>query len=160
MVPSSVTSLRHVVKRRDVELHTLGVMVKVPSTKTLNCEEYVLEIPIYNVPESKFCVASAVQRYLHETPGSLKRPIFLKRQGICWPPLLYEDILSFSKFAVANKSTHSLRWSGACFLHGIVVSLEDIMAMGDWKSLAVLDYLITPVSRKQDIQQKVASALK
>ena len=46
---------------------------------------------------------------------------------------------------------HSLRRTGAAHLHCIKVPLEDIMSIGDWKSMAVLDYLVTPRACMDDI---------
>ena len=167
LVPDSPTKMGHVIRRRDAEFHDWGVMVKVRSSKTLQYQEYVLDIPIYYVNNHVFCVASAIKQHLENTPeGSLDGPIFLKKLDGRRCPVLYKDVLAFLKQGVIKiglqpheYGVHSLRRAGAGFLHGLGVPLQDLMSIGDWKSLAVLDYLITPVHREKDIQSTVANAL-
>ena len=167
LVPDTLSKLGHVVRRKDVVFHDWGVMILVRSTKTLQYEEYVLQIPIYFVEDKAFCVATAIKDYITSTPGgALDGPIFVKWHFGRWTPILYKEVLGFLKKSVLTiglppheYGVHSLRRSGAAFLHGLGVPLQDLMAIGDWKSLAVLDYLITPVDRKKDIQVQVAKAL-
>ena len=64
IVPDGETNLRHVLRRRDVELQEWGVMIRVHSSKALQFKQYVLEIPIYYDSHPIFCVASALQRHL------------------------------------------------------------------------------------------------
>lgn len=52
-----------------------------------------------------------------------------------------------------------MRRSGVAFLHSIGVSLVDIMNAGDWRSLAALSYLISPIERKVMIESQAADAL-
>ena len=156
----------HVVRRQDVQFHPWGIMLQVRSTKTLQCQEYVLEMPLYFVPDRVFCVASAIRDHMVKTAGLPSDPIFLKCVQGCRRPILYKEVLCFLKHAVQSiglppheYGVHSMRRSGAAFLHGLGVPLQDLMAMCDWHSLAVLDYLITPTSRKIEIQDKVVRAL-
>lgn len=79
---------------------------------------------------------------------------------------MYRDVLQFIKRAVLligldpqNIGLHSLRRSGASFLHSIGVPLEDIRMAGDWRSMAVLLYLVNPFSRKLELESVAASAL-
>ena len=48
LAPDTDKVRNHVVLRRDVVVHDWGIMLLVRSTKTLQCQEYVLEIPIYS----------------------------------------------------------------------------------------------------------------
>ena len=166
IVPESTGSMRHVVRRKDVVFSPQGVTIFVRSTKTLQTQEYVLELPINFVKDKVFCAASALQDHIAFAPGPDDGPLFLKQANGRWVPILYKEVLAFIKLGVTNiglpqheYGTHSFRRAGAGFLHGIGVPLEDIMSMGDWRSLAVLDYLITPTSRKRDIQERVENSL-
>ena len=99
-------------------------------------------------------------------PASDEQPLFLlKKQGKL-SPLLYGDLLKFLKEVFSkiglkpeDVGLHSLRRSGAAFLHHLKVPLEDIRCIGDWRSMAVLTYLITPPDRKASIEQIVSEAL-
>ena len=55
--------------------------------------------------------------------------------------------------------SHSMRRSGACFLHELKIPLSDIISLGDWASMSVLSYLVTPETRKHAIQGAVGLAL-
>lgn len=82
-----------------------------------------------------------------------------------WTPLLYKDLLGFImglapciQKKASDLGTHSLRRSGATFLSQIV-PLHEICTVGDWKSLAALAYLVTPIERKEQIYAYAASVL-
>lgn len=49
--------------------------------------------------------------------------------------------------------------SGAAYMHALGISLIDIMNAGHWKSLAALAYLISPLSRKMQIEASIAESL-
>ena len=107
--------------------------------------------------QHQWCVNTCIQAL-----SDSDRPVFLKQGNSSLTPVLYRDILTFIKRATEaigldpdQYGSHSMRRSGAAFLHEQGVPLEDIMVLGDWKSLAVLDYLITPLSRKMEIQEKL-----
>lgn len=81
-------------------------------------------------------------------------------------PIRYREVLNFLKKISKNigknpsdVGLHSLRRAGSYFMHILGVPLEDIKCVGDWKSLAALSYLISPLERKQNIDKMVASAL-
>ena len=166
LVPTTKFDERHVLKRSDVLFHNWGITLLVPSTKTLQCAEYILEIPIYYVSDKRFCAASALLHHFALHPAPASSVMFLKRPSNGLVPVMYRDLLDLIKKLVtrigldsSKHGCHSLRRSGAGFLHSINVPLQDIMSMGDWRSLSVLDYLVTPLHRKKDIQPTVALAL-
>ena len=118
-----------------------------------------------STPEAVFCAASAVVNHLESTPGEGNDPIFLKDGKSGYVPVLYKEVLCFLKRGVQaigldpqEYGLHSMRRSGVQFLHGLGIPLQDLMAMGDWCSLAVLDYLVAPTDRKKDIQKVVAGS--
>ena len=47
VVPDASGKLHHVVKRSDIDFHNWGMLVHVKSTKTLQFNEYVLDIPVH-----------------------------------------------------------------------------------------------------------------
>ena len=164
LVPDAPDKLVHVLCRKDLVFYHWGLLLRVRSTKTLQCNEYVLEIPIYYVDNPVFCAASMVREHLAKYPIHDDCPIFVKQGQTSLEVLLYREVLSFIKGAVemigldpAEYGTHSMRRSGASFMHSNGIPLEDIMVMGDWRSLAVLDYLVTPMSRKVEIQKALCS---
>lgn len=167
LVQSSYKEQGMVIRRSDVEFTSQGVILHVKKTKTIQASDRVLHIPVNYVSCRKLCAATLLcthfMRTLHETDG----PLFLissKKGG--WKPLLYNDLLAFLKSSVKSiglspeqMGLHSLRRAGAAFLQSIGVSLVDIMNTCDWKSLAALSYMVSPIERKLVIEETVCSAL-
>ena len=159
VLPDSAGKLHHVVKRSDVEFLDWGMLVHVKSTKTLQFSEYVLDIPVHFVSDRTFCVAWMVESHIHDFPASPDFPLFLRRTSNGVSPVLYVDLLMFIKklsscigLDQSKYGSHSMRRSGAQFLHELRVPLTDIMSLGDWASLSVLSYLVAPDSRNHTIQ--------
>lgn len=156
----------HVIRRRDIEFYPGYMVVNVRSTKTLLKGEKVLQIPIIQVSDYTFDVYSRLLFHLRAVPAHDMSHLFLKETKSGYEPLLYREVLSYIKKLVKgigldpnNIGLHSMRRSGASFLHCIGVPLEDIRMAGDWRSMAVLLYLVNPFSKKLELEGKIASAL-
>ena len=166
IVPDSPSSMSHVLRRKDVTFHSWGMMVHVHSTKTLRHKEEVLEIPVSYTGNQVFCAGTALRYHMERYPAAQDSPLLLKVGSNGLVPILYGELQKFIKTCVRSigldpdmYGSHSLRRSGALYLHSLGVPLEDIMCAGHWKSLAVLAYLATPPDRKRFIQDCVAVAL-
>lgn len=167
LVPTSSKDNSMVIMRSDVEFTFEGVKLNVRKTKTIQSKEYVLQIPINYVKNSSLCAASMLCSHLYRTRHIQDGPLFflLTKKGD-WKPLLYGELLAFLKEVVqligmspSEVGLHSMRRAGAAFLHSIGVSLIDVMNAGDWKSLAALAYLISPFSRKLEIENIACDSL-
>lgn len=152
----------HVVRFRHVKWTSYGCCLDVVSTKTIQCKEQVLRIPITRVSGSKLCAVHYIEKSLAFAKPSLDSPIF-----VCHgKPILYREGLAFIKHLVScigldssKVGFHSLRRSGAMYMNSLGVALPDIKSAGDWRSMAVLTYLISGHDRKVEIDQFVASKL-
>lgn len=166
IVQTKLDDLGMVVCRSDVTHTPTGIILNVRKTKTLQKKEYVLQIPVDYVRQKRFCAASMLVTHLSRTRSVLDGPLFLLLKKGQWRPLLYSELLSFIKNCVqliglppSEVGLHSLRRSGAAYLHNLGVSLIDIMNSGDWHSLAALAYLLSPLERKKEIESLVAADL-
>ena len=166
IVPVTYTDSDHVITRKDVVFTKDGMLLSVRSTKTIQYKERVLEIPVLSIPGSPFCVVTLLREHFARFPMPGDSLLLVRETKRGRQPILYRELLDFLKDLVgrigldpSDIGLHSLRRSGASFLHSIKVPLEDIKCVGDWKSLAVLSYLITPVERKLDIENSAAKAL-
>lgn len=167
IVQTNLKDCGSVIQRSDVISNENGLILNVRRTKTLQSKEYVLQIPINYVDSPIFCAVSMLDTHFARTRHITDGPLFWKldKSGT-WRPLLYKDLLSFLKTCVQSigldpgeVGLHSLRRSGAAYMHTLGISFIDIMNAGDWKSLAALAYLISPLSRKEQIESEVSSAL-
>ena len=107
-----------------------------------------------------------IKDHFDSFPAPPDSPIFLRQTAQGVTPVLYGDLLFFIKklssrigLDQSKYGSHSMRRSGALFLHELKIPLSDIMSLGDWASLSVLSYLVTPDSRKHAIQGSVGLAL-
>ena len=100
IIPDTVNDMGHVIRRCDVQVYEWGIMLLVRSTKTLQYIEYDLDIPIYFIPDSIFCVASAVLDHMRKVPGFFQGPIFRKESAVGSTTMLYKEVLQFLKRAV------------------------------------------------------------
>lgn len=166
VIPESEKFDELLVRRNSIQFHDWGMMVYVVSTKTIKYRERVLEIPICNLKGSPFCAVSLLKKHFSLYPGDPNGPLFYKLKGGHQVPVKYKETLNFFKkmsSLIGKDPTsfglHSLRRSGAFFMHQIGVPLEDIKCIGDWKSLAALMYIVSPLERKKLIDEYVARAL-
>lgn len=156
-----------VLLRSDVQFDATGVTLSVCKTKTIQAKEYVLQIPIFYTKCKGLCAASMLGAHLLRTRHIKEGPLFfVLTQSGDWKPLLYGDLLKFFKNIVftiglkpADVGLYSMRRAGAAYLQSIGVSLVDIMSAGDWHSLEALSYLISPFSRKKDIEKLACAEL-
>lgn len=157
----------HIIRRRDVQFYKWGMVLTVHASKTIQFKERKLDIPVFLMKHSPLCAVKLLQEHFEKYPGMPEDPLFLKGvQKMGLRPLLYRDVLKYLKDWVrkiglnpSNVGLHSLRRSGATFMCRLGIPLSDIKCMGDWRSLAVLEYLITPMSRKLEIEDKCSHEL-
>ena len=166
LVPTTLSDFSHVLRRRDVQFHDWGMLVKVNSTKTLRYSEYVLDIPVHYVSNKALCAASAVKYHMDTFRAQPDSPLFECQGSHSYEPVLYSAVLAHIKLCASRigldpsrVGCHSLHRSGAAHMYSIGVPLVDIMSIGDWRSMAVLEYLVTAMDRKGKIQELVAASL-
>ena len=97
VLPDAAGKLHHVVKRSDIEFLEWGMLVHVRSTKTLQFNEYVLDIPVHYITDRSFCVDSMVKKHFQEFPAPPDSPLFLRTSVQGLVPVLYGDLLMFIK---------------------------------------------------------------
>ena len=167
LVPDTTLVCQSVLKRADVEFTGKGVILHVNRSKTIQFKERVTSIPVHFVQKHGFCAASMLMSLFRRAPGPPESPLFyLWNTDGSRRLLLYRDLLMFVKrlakvvgYDPSSVGCHSLRRSGAAFLHASGVPLLDIMTVGDWSSLAALSYLITPLHRKLQIEDSMCSVI-
>lgn len=154
-----------IVHRGDIKFTSYGCMVLVKSTKTLRFKERVLEIPLYFVSNPVFDVVTQLKVLFRLIPAEPSHPIFLIPAKAGPKYLTYSMLLSFLKRCVSlinlspeDVGLHSLRRSGVTYMYSLGIPIEDIRKMGDWRSLAVLLYIASPLERKLAVEQVVSSS--
>ena len=166
LVVSSCTD-QHVIRRRDVRFFPWGMLLTISSTKTIQYGQRVITIPITYAPGSPLCAVYWVQRHICDFPSpDPDSPLFLTSGHLGVKPLTYSSLLAYLKDLLRRVGRdseqvglHSLRRTGAAYMHSVGLSLEDIRQVGDWKSLAALIYLAKPLQGRIDSDQRVAHCI-
>ena len=150
----------------NIKFLSWGLLLTLPHTKTIQYGERVLEIPFTRVPGSPLCVEHFVGRLLRHSGVAGDEPLFQFRHKGRLRAMSYSafstELRRLTKVTkvVGKVSSHSLRRGGASYLFSIGVSLIDIKTRGDWKSLAVLLYLVDGLDKKVAKDKVVTSFLR
>lgn len=156
ILPDKVSEIAdHVIRCSQVVWTDYGCCLEVVSTKTIESRERILRIPLVRVPGSSLCAVHYIEEAWKINKPLPDHPIFVYNNK----PILYREGLS--KHLVlcigldpTKVGFHSLRRSGAQYLNSIRVSLSDIKSAGDWRSMAVLSYLVSGLNRKLEIEKQ------
>ena len=161
-----VTKSSQCISFDNVKFYEWGMLLTLPHTKTIQYGERILEIPFTRVPGSPLCVDYFVSRLVGHTGVWGDQAVFQY-----WVKNRLQ-VMSYASFSAELRrltgviglegkvSSHSLRRGGASYLSSIGVDLIDIKARGDWKSLAVLLYLVDGLDRKVSKDRVVTSFLR
>ena len=149
----------------DMEVTPWGVMLNVRRTKTITCKERVLSIPFLALPSSIFCVKRffLLLRLSVVYPSKDSQLISFMRGGR-WIRASYnwlgDKLSGISRtLGLSHFTTHSLRRGSATALADADFTLLQIKDMGDWSSLAVLQYIIKSMEARKELDRRMCSAL-
>ena len=142
---------RHIFPKVITQAHLVftssGTDIRVSATKTIQCQQCSLVLPIPSLPESRLFPTSALHHHLPLNPGPSSVPLFtvLTRSGL--QPITYRQFCTFLSRVVSRLhldpslfSPHSFRRVGATFAFDCHI-YEIIKLQGDWQSDAYLVYL-------------------
>ena len=141
LVPKSRADSQDALCRGDVRFVSRGVVLGIRKTKTIQCGERVLEIPLHEQGDAALCPVAALRAVwgLGQYPSDL--PLFTFRSADIVQTLDYKmftnllrSVLSASGIATDLYSGHSLRRGGATYAFERGVPPSYIKLQGDWKS--------------------------
>ena len=165
VVPDGQGEDQHV-RRKHIEVTDKGILVHVCTTKTLKHKDRILKVPVHYVDNQGLCAASMLLAHFLRRPGDPNDNLFYLLKKGAWVPMCYNDLLGFLKAQVAKLGLdpslyglHSLRRAAATYYHQLGLSLTDVMLLGDWKSLAVFQYLTLSIERKSSIECFISQKL-
>ena len=149
----------------DVSLEPWGLVLHIRRTKTITCRERVLEVPFNRLPNSIFCACRFLSLLISMVPfpSPMSQLISYTRRGkwvrgtYTWFNTKLAGICA--GINLSGVSTHSLRRGGATALYQAGFSLLEIRDIGDWSSLAVLQYLAKSLNKRRELDEKMCDAL-
>ncbi|CAH3120246.1 unnamed protein product, partial [Porites lobata] len=145
-----------VITRADLVFTSSGANIHVSATKTIQCQQRSLILPIPVIPGSRLCPISALRRHFALNPGPVSAPLFSVSSGSGLVPITYKQFCAFLSRVISTLnldpslySPHSFRRGGATFAFDCHIPSEIIKLQGDWKSDAYLVYLELSQTQKQ-----------
>lgn len=155
-----------VITRANLVFTSSGANVHVSATKTIQCQQRSLSLPIPVIPGSRLCPISALRRHLALNPGPVSAPLFSVFSGSGLVPITYKQFRVFLSRVVSKLhldpslySPHSFRRGGATFAFDCHIPSEIIKLQGDWQSDAYLVYLELSQPQKQRAAHAMAHKL-
>lgn len=158
-----VTASPHNLLRSHVEFTTYGACLKITSSKTIQCRERLVKVPIVKSRGSLLCPIRWLRKYLSRVPVNPGAPLFLMPKSL--KPMSYSYFSGRLKRAITEAglvgryTSHSLRRGSATYLSRLGLPLHDIKLFGDWRSLSVLLYLSWDVQTRLMKDSGVAKCL-
>ena len=163
LVPDNTRQISpKVITRAHLVFTSLGIDIRVSATKTIQCQQCSLVLPIPSLPESRLCPTSALPHHLSLNSGLSSVPLFtvLTRSGL--QPITYRQFCTFLSLVVSRLhlhpslfSPHSFSRGGATFAFDCHIPSEIIKLQGDWH----LVYLKLSQQQKQHAWHAMAAKL-
>ena len=142
------------------------MIVKFAHTKTIQCYERILFVPVCAIPNSIICPVSALHVHFDSYPGNENSPAFVHKSGTKIVTFTHSTFVTGLKHIVKDcnmpdqrYSGHSLGRGGASFAYSVGVDLPMIQAQGDWASLSVLCYLSRPLEHRIKTAKMMADGI-
>ena len=164
---SQVTESSATLLRGDFKLYDWGMIVSVRSSKTIQFQERVLEVPVARCGNRDLCAVYWLERHFEQVRvGRGEQAFRLPAAGGGSTPLTYRIYMEMLRL-FADKAglggldftSHSLRRGGCTFLAMAGATIEELKVRGDWASDTVYKYLKTPLQQRILNDLRVASTL-
>jgi len=169
MVPPSATlfDLSKHLARGDIFRSSTGLVVLVKWSKTIQCGERHLLVPLLQVASSPLCPRRAFDFMVNRLPASKASPAFVYTDSRGEVVTLTHGVLVSSLRVLLRQAGvsplgytgHSFRRGGASFAFQAGVSGELIQLHGDWKSDAYLKYLTVPMQHRLQVTHRMRTLI-
>jgi hypothetical protein len=168
LVPDSIQVISpKVPSRSDLSFSAHGATLHIRATKTIQCFQRSLAIPLPAIPNSPLCPVTALNNHFRLNPVPAAQPLFsFQAADPLRPlqPLTYSQFTSFLSKVISAigldpklYSPHSFRRGGASFAFECSIPAELIKLQGDWRSDAYLVYLEMSNTQKREAVTSMAS---
>ena len=150
------------VTRGDIVFQSENIIVNFRWTKTIQCGERVLQVPMVPIPQSVLCPVKAYQNMVTLVPAGVKAAAFSLPSKKSVRPVTYLEFMQVLKTLIQKVgldpqafSKHSFRRGGATFAFKSHVPGELIKTQGDWRSEAYLKYLDLSLDNRMQVAIKM-----
>ena len=159
LVPDNLRQISpKVITQANLVFTSSGANIHVSATKTIQCQQRFLVLPIPSLPGSHLCPISALRHHLSLNPGPGRAPLFTVSLQSCLQPFCSFLSCEVSRLHLdpSHFSPHSFRRGGATFAFDCHIPFEIIKLQGDCQSDAYLVYLELSQQQKQCVCHAMA----
>ena len=107
-----------IITRANLVFTPSGANIHVSASKTIQCHQRALVLPIPSIPGSRLCLISALRRHLSLNPGPSSAPLFSVLSGSGLAPITYKHFSGFLSRVASrlqlDPSQFSARWGYFC----------------------------------------------
>jgi len=142
------TSNKHCIKRSDITFSQDGCIINIKSSKTIQYADRIFQVALPFMRDNPLCPTSTLISFISKAGGAAleSNDLFSYQWNgistrLCQVRLRARLKQRLSLAEETDYNSHSFRRGGCSFLLSSGVSLTAIKAIGDWKSMAVFDYL-------------------
>ena len=138
------------------------IIIKATWTKTIQCRERVVEIPIFPIPDSPLCPVTAI-RAIMAKKGRRHQPLFGSGNRVLFTynqfQSKFKKVLTKAGYRASAFSSHSMRRGGTIFAHHSGVPESLIQVHGDWLSNCFKRYLQFPIEIRAVVSLKMRESI-
>ena len=141
--------------KTDFLFFTWGVIVKVQWSKTIQCRECEILIPLPRATGSALCLVTVIIQafsFTKHAPSDCQAFGWIYPVSLQWQPFTYHlflsklhEVLYATGLDASMYGTHSFRRGEVSFAYQSGIPIELITILGDWKSSAMLLYHTVPL---------------
>jgi hypothetical protein len=149
--------------RKDILVHKDLLLVCIKWSKTIECRERILQIPILKIADSVLCPWTAYTSMCKILPAAGESPAFVVKGGSKLQSVTYKQLQTFLKSCITKTgrdsemySSHSFRRGGASWAFRANVPSEFIQLQGDWRSDAYKQYLHFEVGDRLQVAHRMS----
>jgi integrase len=134
------------IKRSDIIFYDWGIQITVNKTKTIQYQERALQLPLPRLKDSIFCPAQALFHAMQQNQQApMDGSAYVLRNGQLLTTNMFvkqiRHCLQALNLPAKQYGGHSFRRGGASWAYQVGIPVETIRQLGDWKSLAYMDYI-------------------
>lgn len=154
--------------RSDFIVYKWGVALTVRWSKTIQCQERVLFVPLLTLPKHPLCPVTALLHYLTLTSSApIDGPAFVLPRGTHgFVPFTPTDFVSRLRSLLARLgqcpghfAAHSFRRGGASWALQCGMPPDIVRVLGDWRSDTYLKYIDIPLTSRVKFAQTFSKTL-
>ena len=145
---------------------TYGLLITLEKTKTVQCKERLIQIPLTCIPGSLLDPVAAYDHMCQLIPAPATTPAFSFPSASGLSTITHSSLTARLRALLKDAGYEPSRYAGHSFRRGgctcaflAQVPTELLQAHGDWHSSAYLKYLTVPINYRLQVTERMSRVL-